>query len=372
SFFPAWPANAQFEITFADPRGAGFGPATVNIDLGAASTNPLYAIGQPTIPAGGTINNALDQITSVINDQLALAGLTPAQAFATSNSYGQLVIESPANITLDASSFAGAMGADAFNAIGLSEGTFVTEDSSFTVQIGNNDPVTVTIEPGDTVVELIDKLEWDSATQTGVPGLHVDFDALNGTLTLRPGIDDSNGGPYYGGDMSIISSGFQVDPALAGNPQLQPPSLNNPINVVSAIFGSFADDGITTTERSPTTDVTYQSETLNGSGVFVNFRNTNLGPNAAISTGIFSATNVIDYAQKIINKTSQDYNNAQASFESEGTLRDIMQRDYTDMYGVNIDEELSHLIVVQTAYAASARAITAADEMMQELLNAFR
>lgn len=372
SFFPNWPADAQFEMTFEDPRGLGFGPATVNIDLGAASVNPVYAIGQPTIPAGGVINNALDQITSAINDQLALAGFTAADGLATGNTYGQLVIESPANVTFNATGFAGAMGTDALNALGLTEGTYATEDPSFTVQVGNNDPVTITIEPGDTVVELIDKLEWDSATQTGVLGLHVDFDALTGNLTLRPGIDDTNGGPYYGGDISIISSGFEVDPALAQNPQLQPPTLNNPISVVSAIFGSFTDDGITTVESSPTNDILYQSETVNGSGVFVNFRNSNLGPDAATSTGIFSATNLIDYAQKIINKTSQDLITAESSFESEGALRDIMQRDYTDMYGVNIDEELSHLIVVQTAYAASARAITAADEMMQELLNAFR
>jgi flagellar hook-associated protein 1 FlgK len=40
--------------------------------------------------------------------------------------------------------------------------------------------------------------------------------------------------------------------------------------------------------------------------------------------------------------------------------------------GVNVDEELSMLIVVQTAYAAAARAVSAADEMFDELLNAFR
>ena len=69
--------------------------------------------------------------------------------------------------------------------------------------------------------------------------------------------------------------------------------------------------------------------------------------------------------QKIINKTSQDFLNVQGNFENEDTLRGIIERDYSDKYGVNIDEELSHLIVIQTAYAASARAITAADEMMQ-------
>ncbi|MEM9468865.1 MAG: flagellar hook-associated protein FlgK [Pseudomonadota bacterium] len=372
SFFPNWPADSSFELTFSEARGTGFGPTSVTIDIGAASANPLYAIGQPTIPAGGVINNALDQLTSAINDQLIAVGLTTDQAFATGNTYGQLVIESTGNISVASTGFAGAMGPDALNALSFAEGTFVTEDPSFNVQVGNENPVTITIEPGDTVTELIDKLEWDAATQTGVPGLFVDFDALTGALTLRPGIDDSNGGRFFGGDISITSNSFQVDPALAGNPQLQPPALNNSISIVSALFGSFTDDGVTTTESAPTTNVTYQSETVAGSGTFVNFRNSNLGPDAATSTGIFAATNLIDYAQKIINKVSQDFIAAEDNFNNEDTLRGIIQRDYSDRYGVNIDEELSNLIVVQTAYAAAARAITAADDMMQELLNAVR
>lgn len=366
SFFPGWPANASFDITLEETRGAGFGPTTVSIDIGAASTNPLYAIGQPTIPAGGIINNALDQITSAINDQFIGAGVTTDQGFATTNTYGQLVIESTGTIAFGT----GTMAPESFNALSLASGSFPPEDPSFNVQIGNEPPVTITIEPGDTAAELIDKLEWDSATQTGVPGLFVDFDALNGTLTLRPGIDDSNGGRNFGGDLSITSNSFRTDPAAAGNPQLQPPALTNGINVISALFGSFTDDGINTIETAATESISYQSETVAGSDNFVNFRSTNLGPNAATSTGIFSATNLIDYAQKIINKTSQDFLNVQGNFENEDTLRGIIERDYSDKYGVNIDEELSNLIVIQTAYAASARAITAADEMMQELLNA--
>lgn len=358
SFFPAWPANDQFQITFEEPR-TGLGPTTVTIDLSDAQAN---------FPIGGPINNALDQIVAEINSQIGLAGVPAGLAAnATTNNYGQLVLESTGNITLAATGFAGQMGTDAFHALGLAEGTFATEDPSFTVQVGNEPPVTITIEPGDLTTDLIDKLEWDSATQTGVKGLFVDFDALNGTLTLRPGIDDSNGGRFFGGDLTITSSAFQVDPASAGNPTLN--ALPDNVNVLSALFGDFTVSGTTVTENSPVTNVSYQSETTNGSGIFVNFRNNNLGPDANTSTGIFAATNLIDYAQKIINKTSQDFISAQGNFENEDTLRGIIQRDYSDKYGVNIDEELSSLIVVQTAYAAAARTITAADEMMQELLN---
>lgn len=370
SFFINWPADAQFEITFEETRGAGFGPTTLNIDLGAASTDPTFAIGQPTIPGGGTINNALDQITSVINDQIAAAGLTNVQANATGNTYGQLVLESSGNVTINASAFAGAMGSEALNALGLAEGTFVTEDPSFNVQVGNEDPVTITLEPGDTVTELIDKLEWDSATQTGIPGLFVDQDAVTGGLILRPGVDDSNGGRFFGGDLSITSNSFQADPATAANPVIN--ALSGGINIVSALFGSFTDTGTSTSDNSPLVNVAYQSETRAGSGQFVNFRNDFLGPNAGVSSDIFAGSNLVDYAQKIINKTSQDFRAAQSGFENEDTIRGIIQRDYTDKFGVNIDEELSQLIVVQTAYAAAARTISIADQMFTDLLNAVR
>ena len=200
----------------------------------------------------------------------------------------------------------------------------------------------------------------------------MDIDAATGTLTLRPGIDDSNfvppppfeTEPQYGGDLTITGGPYTSQGATNGTP--------DGANVISAIFGSFTGTGPTLVDNSPTENVGYQSEISDGSGTFTNFRNRLLGPNAAISTGIFSSTNLIDYAQKVIDETAQDFQQRQSAFENEDTLRGILQRQFTDESGVNIDEEMSNLIVVQTAYAAAARTITAADEMFQELLNSIR
>ena len=153
---------------------------------------------------------------------------------------------------------------------------------------------------------------------------------------------------------------------------IQTPPLLMASALSARLFGNFTGSGATLVERSPVTSVAYESETSDASGTFTNFRNRNLGPNAGISTGIFSATGLIDYAQKMIDETSQDYLQAQSAFENEDTLRGIIQRQFSDESGVNIDEEMSNLIVVQTAYAAAARTITAADEMFQELLSAIR
>jgi flagellar hook-associated protein 1 FlgK len=358
TYFPNWPNDDQVQITFADRVGPG--TTTITLDLSAASTN---------FPIGGPINDALDQIIAEINSQIALAGV-PANlvANATRNSYGQLVIESRGDVTFDASSFVGSMGSTALQALGMAEGTFQTEDPYFDIQIGNGEPVRITIEPGDTEADLVDKLEWDAGTQTGVFGLFVDFDALTGELTLRPGVDDSNGGSFYGGDMRIVGGPFStvtpVNATLAGLP--------SSVGIVTALFGSYTVSGPTVNEFSPIQDVAYQSEISNASGTFSPFRNRYLGPGANISTDILTGLNLVDYAQKVVNSQIQDLVLIQNRNDDEGTLRDLLQRQLLDESGVNIDEELSNLIVIQTAYSAAARAVTAADEMFQELLDAVR
>jgi flagellar hook-associated protein 1 FlgK len=385
-FFLDFPDNDAFEIRFDDPR-TGLGAFDINVDLSHASENfPIDGI---------TINNALDQILAETNFQIAnTPGFPPEYAaVATTNNYGQLVIQTTANVELNgaftvlpidgpAAPHAGdsdRMSPDALASLGLSPATFTTEDPNFTVQIGNNDPVTITIEPGDTTADLIAKLEYDPVTGQGVPGLFVDFDAINGTISLRPGIDDNNWAPLdtepvYGGDIKITGGPFSADPATAGNPTIA--GASQPLSIVAAIFGNFTDDGLTVTENSVTSSVGYSLQesipVAPLTATFTNIRNDFLGPNAAVQTGIFSANNILDFAQKIVDETSQDYIQAESALENEDTLRGILQRQFSDESGVNIDEEMSNLIVVQTAYAAAARVITSADEMFQELINSIR
>lgn len=380
-FFIDYPLNDEFRITMDG----------VDIVVPLQDVSTTFPIGSARVLSDGTTytsvgtgnnSNALDQLISYINNRANALGLDPTQDFATSNNYGQLVLNSAANIEIsrftdatETTLLADAMSEPAINALGITTGVFQTEHPNFTVQVGNNDPYTITIEPGDTITELIDKLTWDNITETGVPGLFVEQDALTGGLILRPGIDNDNWvppsptttEPLYGGDITITGGSYSTELGVNGNP-----ALIDGLNIVSALFGTYTGSGASLVETSPVTSVAYQSEISNASGTFTNFRNKNLGPNAAISTGIFSSTNLIDYAQKIIDETAQDYIQTQSAFDNEDTLRGILQRQFSDESGVNIDEEMSNLIVVQTAYAAAARTITAADEMFQELINSIR
>lgn len=359
-FFPSWPNNDQFQITFEEAR-LGLGPTTITVDLSDAAAN---------FPIGPGINDALDQVIAEINAQITAAGVPAGlAATATRNTNGQLMVQSRGDITYTASGFAGSMGTTAFSALGMREDTFETEDPYFDIQVGSGTVYRIQIEPGDTVTDLIDKLEYDPIAGTGVPGLHVDFDTLTGRLTLRPGIDDSNGGaPDFGGDIKIISGPGSttgaVNPAIAALPAS--------VGVVSALFGSYTVSGGTVSETSPVVNVAYQSETAAGSGIYVSFRRNNLGPGADVSTNILIGQNIIDFSQKMINAHAQDIILNDQETSDSTTLRDLLNERLLNESGVNIDEELSMLIVIQTAYAAAARAVTAADEMFDELLNSIR
>lgn len=363
-FFPNYPNNDIFRITFSDPD-LGIGNMVIDVDLSDAAA--AFPLNPPTV------NNALDQITSQINAQITAAvGGTPAfagyNAVATRNSSGQLVIQSQGDVTQSASGFANAMGTEAFGALGLTEGFFQAEDPYFDVQVGNNAPVRITIEPGDDINDLIDKLEYDPIAGTGVPGLNVSFDVGTGRLTLRPGMTNAAGGPDFGGDLRIVSGPHRTSGAV--NPVLA--ALPEGVSLAGALFGNFTIVGADVIEASPITNVNYRSETAAGSGIYVPFRRINLGPEADKASGILSGMNILDFSQKMINAQAQDILLNKSEGEDSGTLRDLLQERLLNESGVNIDEELSNLIVVQTAYAAAARAVTAASDMFDDLLNAFR
>lgn len=358
-YFPSWPNQDQFQIQLYDRSGAALAPITVDMsDIGA---NAAYAIGvaHASLP-DGQIDNALDQVVAAINDAItAIAPPADLNVQATYNTNGQLMIESRGDIEFISTGFgADAMGSDSFQALlGFSAQLFETEDPYFQIQIGNRDAVKIEIEPGDTHTDLYDKLQKTSLGDAGVIGLYVDDAdfAGSGTLTLRPGIDETGlGGPVYGGDMKIIFGPHKADGtgvAASGD------------SVVASLFGS----------DTPIVDVGYQSETREiagvGSGQYVDFRYEYLGPNAALETEILSGNNILDYAQKIINQQAQETTLVDSLLDDETQYKATLERRMSDESGVNLDEEMSMLIVMQNAYSASARAISTISGMFDELMN---
>lgn len=80
----------------------------------------------------------------------------------------------------------------------------------------------------------------------------------------------------------------------------------------------------------------------------------------------------MDFAQKMVNEHAQEVLLVESRAADEDSLREVLQDQLLSESGVNLDEELGHLVVVQTAYSAAARVINAVDELFKELLDAVR
>lgn len=353
------PYTDQFSVTFSETRGAAPpGTMTVNVSLSQAGSD--FAMGSTytdaVTGASVTIKSAGDQIAEEINKQIAAQTTSSPNfvnlaAVASTNSYGQLTLSSHGSIDVE-SSGTGAMGQAGLNYLGLTAGVTATTDPYISVQVGDNNPVQVSIAPGDTSADLLAKL--NNPVGGGVPGLGASIDPVTGELTLMPG--DSTTNPLFGGSLTILGGPFTSVGSASGSTG----TTSSGTSIVAALFGS----------DSPVIDVGYgDAKATDGAS---DFRQDNLGPQANLSTGAISNGSVIDYAQQLLVSQANTYNAAKSGQTDESTYTTQLQTTLQNNDGVNIDQELSNMIVVQTAYSASARVISTIQSEFQTLLQAFQ
>ncbi|UKV15420.1 flagellar hook-associated protein FlgK [Thalassospiraceae bacterium SW-3-3] len=81
-------------------------------------------------------------------------------------------------------------------------------------------------------------------------------------------------------------------------------------------------------------------------------------------------TSLTDFAAGIIATTATRASVAENNYEFQGNLTADLEARIQNEAGVNLDEEMSDLIIFQRAYSASARVISTVDELFDALLNA--
>lgn len=301
------PLLDDFTIQF-DPGGPN-DTGILTIDLGAVD------IANPTPPAASGAQALVDYFNTTV-----IPGLAPplnTAITASLNQFGQFMLDSQYSFDIQG----GTMGTPGLEYLGLTAGTTAAESPYFDIQVGKDNSVRIDVDPGDTEVDLLNKLN-------GVTGVQASIDPLTGFITVRPG-------PNFGGDIKITDGPIF---SAGGN------------SILTELFGS--SNPIVGVQHSP-------------------FRSTQLGPGVNMQTGIVSPLTLVEYSQKMVSSQTEDINVVDAAVKDEESFKNLLERQLMDESGVNIDEELSHLIVVQTAYAAAAKTITAIDEMFRELLNAF-
>lgn len=195
-------------------------------------------------------------------------------------------------------------------ALGLQIGTTPAKNPSFEIALGLNNMTAIEILPTDTSDDLLAKLN-------AIPGMQASL-TVDGYLQIRP---------EWGGDMAFID-GF-----------------NNPLKAMNVRQASIP--------HTP-------------------FRVTGLGPGGNLNGLIQTGTTLHDYATQIIGMQSQQASDVDSALTAEQSYMNTIQKNFLDRTGVNIDEEMAALITIQMAYTASARAISAVEAMMDELMNTFR
>lgn len=138
-----------------------------------------------------------------------------------------------------------------------------------------------------------------------------------------------------------INSAISINPGLLALAKLQGAALNDP--------------GVTPGDNR-------------GARALAALASANIVANTAGSLAA-RTTSLINYAGIVISEAATYANQTNGQAREFEVLFDILERKSQELSGVNIDEELATMILLQNSFAASARMISAINQMFDELLN---
>lgn len=98
-------------------------------------------------------------------------------------------------------------------------------------------------------------------------------------------------------------------------------------------------------------------------------RTTGLGPGGNITSMLEGSASVEGYSASFIQFQASQKANNDRDFEFQGTVAENLRSQTAGISGVNLDQELSMMIMYQNTYGANARTITTLQKMMDDLLS---
>jgi flagellar hook-associated protein 1 FlgK len=172
--------------------------------------------------------------------------------------------------------------------------------------------------------------------------------SLAGGAASLPFFTDG-GTPYTG---AIDSAGSQMT-GFAGRIALNSALLADPSRLVR--YGSGVSGGDPTRPNFIYNQLMSTSLTFSGQ--------TGLGNAATPFSGSLPS-----YLQQVLSMQGAAAANAQNLADGQSVVVNALQQRVTEASGVNIDQEMAHLIQLQTAYSANARVMTTVRDMIELLL----
>ena len=175
-------------------------------------------------------------------------------------------------------------------------------------------------------------------------------------------IADSDGDNFFVSDSSSFISSMNLKAHsndVASSIAVRSDILSDPARIARAELSD-----------APALAVGDQGVTAGGQAVIDRIEtlfNTQLSFDAVGQQPAISKT-LADYGTSILSLNATQAQNTKDSLDTKTFLQQNLQQKTRAISGVNIDEEMSNMIVLQNAYAASARVITTASKLFDELL----
>jgi flagellar hook-associated protein 1 FlgK len=175
--------------------------------------------------------------------------------------------------------------------------------------------------------------------------------SLSGGAAQLPFFTDGSA-PYSG----AITGGVSQTVGYAGRIQVNPALISNPSALVSFQPGTASGD--------PTRPNFLASQLTTANFTF--------SPQTGIgnATSPYSGT-VSSYVGQVLSTQGAAAASAQSLSDGQDVVVNTLQQSFNTASGVNVDNEMSNLLTLQTAYSANARVLTTINQMFTTLLQAF-
>ena len=218
-----------------------------------------------------------------------------------------------------------------------------------------NSPVTIAYSVG----QSLDTIATNITANTNLANANISASVVNDGSGRRLVISDTDGNNFTITDSgSLVSQiGLTTDNrSLSGRFQINSEIVKDPARLAHGTVS-------TTTGVSPgdATAATNIAGVLSSSQTF--------GTSGGIS-GV--STTFADYSAQMLGLQAAQTNDARVELEFTTQFTQTLEFRASSVSGVNLDEELANLVVLEQSFNAAARIITVASDMLQELMDAVR
>ncbi len=331
---------ATTDVTLTGATTIGTLLSDINTGLGGAATASLNSSGQIVIqPASGSNSIAVNELDSQAADGSVTRGLSDFLGlndfFATDSSY---------------SDYRSAQQSSKTAALGLS-GTLTVSGAGFA-------PVDIAYTAGDSLQSIAAAINADATLGTANVTASVATDGSGFRLVLS----DADVDNMFLSDSGSLVSSLDLKsraPASALNVAVRSDIVADPGKISAATLSS-GTLGVGDVAVTPGDNSTAQA-IANAFNQRVSFS----------ATGQLAAGNrtLSEYGGAILSLDAAQAKNASDQVAWRNSLYQTLSNKATAQSGVNLDEEMGNIILLQNAYAASARVITTTSQLFDILMN---